>query len=311
MKQVLPLWLMLFWTSSSTALSSDKITLATQLYQDGVTGSQVFREKKIIPVLQCIFDDLGLEMDVLQMPWVRAKRELQAGNVEGIFLTSENNISLGVPTNPIYLEKWHAYTAKPASDLGGTPRLGVIRGSDEQQWLQTNGVTLFMEAVSYTQLVKQLVADRVQAFIADSKSLNFNHLASEETESLHSTFVRYAAKTLTFSKQYVAANPNVLQQFNAGINRCNTEITQLSEVERTKILEYVNTTILPQFDTSKLQNIPEQLTEVVPDEVDVMTIDSAWRDAFAKGLRTQTAESLLTNDFSLKLRQIKRYGHDS
>ena len=37
-----------------------------------------------------------------------------------------------------------------------------------------------------------------------------------------------------------------------------------------------------------------------------MTIDSAWRDAFAKGLRTQTAESLLTNDFSLKLRQIKK-----
>ena len=291
----------------ATATLPERIILATQFYQEQGNDNSLSREhERVMPVLQCIFDSLALDMVVLEMPWIRAKRELQSGNVEGIFLTSENNISLGVPTNPVYLEKWHAYTVKPPEELGRTLRLGVIRGSDEQQWLQSQGVSLFMEAVSYSQLVKQLSAERVQAFIADSKSFFLENLPTKGNDKLHSTFVRYAAKTLTFSKEYVASNPKILQQFNAAINQCNTDVTKLNKVERSKILDYVSTTVLPQFDDSMLENISRALSEKLVDKNDVLATDTLWREAFKSGARTPIAETILANTLSFELRRIKK-----
>ncbi|WP_414830862.1 hypothetical protein [Alteromonas sp. H39] len=285
----------------------ERILLATQVYQESGNDSLSIREhERIVPVLRCIFDNLSLDMEVLEMPWVRAKRELQAGNVEGIFLTSEKNISLGVPTNPVYLEKWHAYTVKPPDALGETPRLGVIRGSDEHQWLLSQGMSRFMEAVSYSQLFKLLSADRVQAFIADSKSLALDNMTTPNNNRLYSTFVRYAAKTLTFSKQYVESNPKIVQRFNASITHCNTEVTTLSEVERAKILEYVSTTVLPQFDNAIRENAFEALSALSADQSEILHADKLWRDAFTNGTRTAVADEILANELSISLRRIKK-----
>ncbi len=287
--------------------SSNQITLATQIHQDiDSERPRLAEQQKVTSVLKCIFDKLNMTMHVLEMPWARAKRELRTGKVDGLFLTSENNISLGQPTNPIYLEKWHAYSSKPVKALGDSPRLGVIRGSDEQQWLQSHGVDFFMEAVSYSQLIKQLYADRVQAFIADSKTLEPDRFGNTDSDKLYSTFLRYAAKTLTFSKHYVAANPGLVHRFNASISACNTEVTQLSALERNKILDYVKTTVLPQFDSKMLEKISEKLVTTQPVQALITSEDEEWQKAFAEGKQTDTAKRILTNQISLRLREVKK-----
>ncbi|GGW75636.1 transporter substrate-binding domain-containing protein [Alteromonas halophila] len=287
------------------ANDSKVILLATHPEKQAEKTGPEQNQDDIQRLLACIFKNVGLNYEIVHIPWARAKRELSRNSVDGIFLTSFSENTAGVNTQPIYLEKWFAFSHKNTlSDLRDQ-RIGVIRESDIAHWLNKQGINPYIMAASYQQLVEQFNAGRFDVFIADIRLLERASGASALLASLHRHFVRYMAKGLTFSAEFVRDNPELVRAFNNRIKQCNPAITDVNAAESAIIRQFAEHAVIsPLPETVLARAAALAARDAQLSDTQIVQRDKAWQENIARQQRNTFMQAMMDNPVSAHLRKL-------
>ena len=147
------LWIVLLWLAGITSTCS-ALRLATNIsppYQQ-VTETRLTGES--VETVRCVLNTLGHDFSIDVVPWKRAQSDLQHGRSDGYFsaIPQSHLDAVATLTAPIVLEKWFWF-AKDAAMLQqpGFPsalKVGVLRGSNQEEWLQRKGSGLPSRSIS-------------------------------------------------------------------------------------------------------------------------------------------------------------------
>lgn len=250
------LWILL---SSLTSIASaqSSLHLETNLsppYQQ-VNGTRLTGES--VDTVHCILNKLGLDFSIDVVPWKRAQSDLQNGQSDGYFsaIPQPNLDAVATLTAPIVLEKWFWF-AKQASLLrqSGFPaglKVGVLRGSNQEEWLQGKGIRIAQSVNQLSSLLKLLEIGRIDAFLVDEHV--FRSLLSGKDAGLWpSRFERYVPMGLYFSNRFLALNPDFINQFNSNIPSCAVSTLHLTSQEEEQIRAQVDQLAMPLLSSASL-----------------------------------------------------------
>lgn len=246
----------------------------------------------------CILNKLSIDHRIDVIPWLRCEKNVIDGDYQGMVLISEklqNSLYL-TPSNPIKLEKWYWFYHK---DIVHS-KLGVIRGSNQQRWLEQNKISPQTKVNNFSQLLGMLDRNRLSAFIADESLI-------EQTAQYKHQFIQYFPLSVYFSNHYLAKQPHFLSTFNDNISACQTSSLALNPTEKTT-LNNISYQLKRQLGRSQLlinsvikqnqQNKNLSLKEI-------NDLDDIWRKGNT-GASQDLQKSILTNEASLFLKQFKQ-----
>jgi hypothetical protein len=222
-----------------------------------------------------------------------------------------------VASNPLALEKWVWISSSFKSNdprvrrrpqAGDFSTVGAILGSNEAEWLEERGYDDVMRVPSIASLIGQVVTGRVEYALVDKHSFEIARTEmSLAPDRFFVQFERYAPLVVYFSKRYVAAFPDLLDQVNGVLEFCETRPMHLEPWERDAI-EQVQLPVVRQFARSPelLRYVHEQLAAAEPREEDQKRrIDEEWTALARTGKSSATAASILANGLSDHLRDFQ------
>lgn len=269
-----------------------------------------------VSILDCVFDRLGVGYGLAIAPRQRNREMVRTGKADGFFLArvSEAMDEYAVPTNPLALEKWVWVSSAGKSDDPRIPRppkpgdfstVGAILGSNEAEWLKELEYQDVARVPSIASLVGQVATGRVDYALVDKHSFEIarNALGLAEDKFLVQ-FERYAPLVVYFSKRYVAAFPEVLDNLNGVLEFCETRPMSLEQWERDAI-EEVQLPMVRQFAASAelLGHVQYLLNGAKqPDTNQKREIDEEWKAQARTGQANAVAAQILGNDLSEYLR---------
>lgn len=222
---------------------AETITLATHnlapygSYAEGAIMSTVANEEFTgiaVDRVRCSFAKMGIDLNILVVPWARAQRLAESAEVDGFFAGSQNNYrdTYAVKTNIIAQQKWKWYWLKSNSvdlsslksdTLENPPRIGAFLGSNMSRWLEDNGYSIFSRPNTTEQLAQLLIKKRIDVFIA-------NNLVAEEifeqmgaADQISSAVVKDKPLYLYMVKRNLKDHPNFVEDFNRELANCYSE----------------------------------------------------------------------------------------
>ncbi|WP_158100519.1 substrate-binding periplasmic protein [Neiella marina] len=295
---------------SSARVNAGAIQLVTNLappYQiqqgDTISGTSV-------ATLQCIFQHMELTSDITILPWKRALKHLEQGLSDGLFSASyDPNINrFATLSAPIAIEKWYFFSAADVSlsPTENTP-IGVISGSNQDQWLSQLGYHKLQRVSSYPQLIKLALSKRVHAVAADAQAFTESLVTHFDIQpEFTKAFIKYAPLGVYFNKGFVEQRQHFLTQFNEQTPACTNDTITLSNSERqtlkTVVLEqlanWINTPLIA--DTVKQQNARNSYLSASQ----IHALEAQWQQQ-RPSLQSH-AQLLQTNLLSEYFQQIKR-----
>lgn len=279
-----------------------QLTLATQSPSALQYVLSEEQDKRAVNTIGCIMNKLDIDLELLMLPWARAKRELNEGKVDGVFLTSPDEIAGGISSSPILLEKWFLFQRKSVVEQGARDRLGVVRGSDIENWLLDNQLLPLIKARDTAQLVQQFEAGRIDYFVADDSQVRFLFKAPVN----HREFLRYVPKTLTFSAAVVQRFPDLQEQFNATIDKCDPQVRALSDSERQQVKDFITEHLLHRFNGTLQPMIEQWLLRVKEASPDMLKkLEAQWQ-AELQGTSGALIKHIVHNGLAQKLRDIQQ-----
>ncbi|WP_347330464.1 substrate-binding periplasmic protein [Marinimicrobium locisalis] len=277
----------LFWKLCTPALA-EEVSLGTnvsdfdQFYNRG-GGS--------IKHVQCIFSKLGYSPSVQRMPWLRARQEVSTGRVDGFFtaIASGKVEEYAELSAPLVLESWYWYwpagTDEPESG-GKEVRIGAVLGSHQALWLDQHGYSVHLRVNSLPQLVKLMVSDRIDTFVADREHMGA--ILSElgiGSERYEHRFMRYMPLGVYFGNGFLEEHPGFLARFNAQIFPCAPASFVVSAEEQAETHRWL-TPVLDEWiegrDLAKTVIAYSEQREGWSAKKREL-LDEEWREAFRQG----------------------------
>lgn len=250
------LWIVLFWLAG-IACAQPSLLLETNIsppYQQ-VSGSRLTGES--VETVRCVLNKLGHDFSIDVVPWKRAQSDLQNGRSDGYFsaIPQSQLDAVATLTAPIVLEKWFWF-AKDADMLqqSGFPsglKVGVLRGSNQEEWLQSKGIRIAQSVNQLPSLLKLLEIGRIDTFLVDEHVLG-SLISIEGGRAWPSRFERYVPMGLYFSKRFLALNPDFIHQFNARIPSCAVSTLHLTSQEEAQIRAQVDQLVMPLLKSDSL-----------------------------------------------------------
>ena len=269
-----------------------------------------------VSVLNCVFERIGVGYGLAIAPRQRNREMVRNGKADGFFLAriSDAMDEYAVATNPLALEKWVWVSSSIKSDdprvsrrpkPGDFTTVGAILGSNEAEWLGEQGYNDVMRVPSIASLVGQVAAGRVEYALVDKHSFEIarNELGLG-AEKFMVQFERYAPLVVYFSKSYVAAFPDMLDELNAVLEFCETRPMHLEPWERDAI-EQAQLPIVRQFANSPelVAHVQDQLAGMIHPTADEKRLtDAEWKAMARNGETSATATEILGNELSEYLR---------
>lgn len=301
----------------NVATEKHVVNLATNISSAFSSDVPAGSSQSLLPHLQCIFKNIGIDYSVQVMPWRRAYQDVKSNRIDGFFtaVPMRQVDPYAVLSSPLILENWYWFwrvdTIAPESWREGY-RLGSILGSQQETWLGEMGYKVDMSANNLPQLIKLLQSKRIDVLLADRE--NFIQAAKElkmDANNLQSRFFRYVPLGVYFNEQFLNQNPNFLAQFNQQITSCTTVRFAVSDYERQQIKELLVRKIERWKRLPKLETLLKERNLVTRrfTKQEIAERDKKWREAFAKDDFSYSID-LVNQELSAHLREIKKQSQD-
>ena len=181
-----------------------------------------------LETVRCVMTKLQRPVDIKFVPWKRAQRFVKLGEADGFFSASRNSERDHYATlsQMIAPQQWRWYfrsesLAKPLSEefrLSAT--VGAYFGSNMLAWLKKGGYRIYATPPAHDQLLKMLLAGRVDAVLASDLAMNEAiHLAHVE-QKVRSELQEDKPLGVYFSHHFLKKEPDFLTSFNAQLPSC-------------------------------------------------------------------------------------------
>lgn len=302
---------------SNSAAQKHVVNLATNISSAFTSDMPVGSSQSLLPHLQCIFKNIGIDYNVQVMPWRRAYQDVKSNRIDGFFtaVPMRQVDPYAVLSSPLILENWYWFwrvdTIAPESWREGY-KLGSILGSQQETWLGEMGYKVDMSANNLPQLIKLLQGKRIDVLLADRE--HFVQAAKElnmDANNFQSRFFRYVPLGVYFNEQFLNQNPDFLARFNQQITSCTTVRFAVSDYERQQIKELLVRKIERWKRMPKLESLLKERNLVTRrfTKQEITERDKKWREAFAKDDFSYSID-MVNQELSAHLREIKKQSQD-
>lgn len=257
------IWLLLCCLFTASRADESGLHLETTLvppYQVMVDGQL---KGSAVEVLQCALRQLQMTYTTNIVPWKRAKNNLRSGQSDGFFSVMQlpEMEPYARLSAPLMLEKWFwfAFDSQLFQRPGfpSTVRIGVLRGSNQEGWLQEHQIPIAQSVNQLSSLLRLLSIRRIDTLLVD-RQVMIQALEQQMglNQPLAKQFERYAPLGVYFSHHFLQQNPDFIHRFNAAISLCNIGNLRLSQ-EEAAVLRH-----LSQQDSATLRSSSDVLTRV-------------------------------------------------
>ncbi|KPZ58469.1 MULTISPECIES: cellulose-binding family II protein [Pseudoalteromonas] len=256
--------------------------------------------------VECILHNMNMPFELQSLPWLRARREVKLGRLDGYFtthLTSEMS-QYGKLSSPIYLENWYWFTHPESVNKDPKKlRYGVVHGSYQANWFKTQNITSLLEVNSLEEIVNVLHHHRVDKVLLDLD--DFNNAADNlgiDASVYQRSFYRYVPLGVFAANKLINTHASFLEKFDETIPQCAPAPFYLSQAEQVqilnKLLDSINTLLLEPI----ISDAVEQSNHINLSNQELEKTDDLW----VKEVKTHQhgiAKKMLVTDASLFLQQ--------
>ena len=252
-------------------------------------------------LVRCVMAQLPYELSLHVQPWRRVQQEVLTGASDGFFtaMSDPQVDQYARLTDPLVLEKWYWFTRSktPASTDPRSLRTGTILGSQQQLWYELNGYSSALSAQDLPQLIKLLLAKRIDVILADRE--HFTEAANAlgvAADRYQSHFFRYVPLGVYLGRDFLAENKDFMVRFNQKIPQCVPEGFALSPREETIIRERIEPMVNRWAQSPVLQQVLVEYNKKRAELTDshIQQSDLQWRVAYQKA-DTDTLDKMLVS----------------
>ncbi|GAA0843321.1 hypothetical protein GCM10009113_12990 [Marinobacter szutsaonensis] len=202
--------------------------------QTQVLDQRVSVAGETVNTVTCAVRQAGWSVRIRLTPQNRALHELRRNMIDGYFAidASTDLDTAARRSDPVALEKWYFFSTEtqPNPEQG---RIGVVDGSNELAWLESEGLNDALTVTTPEQLLALLNRHRIDAALMDRRVMEaLDGPTGEYLETMHMQFARYAPLYLYLNRQFDASHPGFMPAFNQALPDCMEEHIMLSSTER-------------------------------------------------------------------------------
>lgn len=271
-----------------------------------------------VDVLDCALDKLQIRYVTEIVPWRRAQSNLRNGQSDGFFS------SMPLPeiepyarlSAPLVLEKWFWFSFQPerlqTENFPADLRIGVLRGSNQEGWLQERHIPVAQVVNQLPSLLRLLAIGRVDTVLVDQQAMA--RLRAQQTSTpltLASRFERYAPLGVYFSNHLLTQQPGFLSQFNDAVPHCDVPGLSLDKGEQQKLQQLATTDAMTWLQDpellKQLLSINQQHVALTPKAI--LNLDSQWQAAVERGNTLEWMTAILSSPLSVQLNRWQQTAH--
>lgn len=197
-----------------------------------------------VDALQCVLQRLQVGYDIEVVPWRRAQRNLRAGLTDGLFsvMPLPEMEPYARLSSPLVLEKWYWFALQvrtlQQAEFPRHLRIGVLRGSNQESWLEAQGWTAAQTVNHLDSLLRLLAIGRVDVILADQQAMERQQRL--DASQLARQFERYVPLGVYFSSRLLSQQPQFLSRFNRQLSACHGDGLMLSLAEADQLRQQVD-----------------------------------------------------------------------
>lgn len=192
-----------------------------------ITADNQFRGLAVDKV-RCVFEKLGVHLEILVYPWKRAQSMVQNGEADGFFAASRRakRDEFAVMSDMVADQKWNWFLLKENPLSPDDPRfketatVGGFIGANMLSWMQENDYNITATPANTEQLLKILLAGRVDAVLANNHVMDALLSRYSVEDDVKVYLNQDKPLGVYFSKSFITANPGFLDAFNATLGDC-------------------------------------------------------------------------------------------
>lgn len=223
-----------FLTAASAAShgADDRMLLTTQEWPPYQTQAGGAPAGIAVDAVRCIFDRLGISVEIVFLPWQRAQDDVRNGNAAGFFAASRSAerdqfATLSAPIAPQVWTWFYRRDGTITPDQAGfkaAARVTATLGSNMATWLRDSGFRVQDEPRTTEQLLQMLERGYVDAVLANNVAFE---QSLEEAGLSAGTFLARPERDqplgVYFANRFLDAHPGFLERFDAEVPACAAE----------------------------------------------------------------------------------------
>ncbi|MBE9609714.1 substrate-binding periplasmic protein [Chitinilyticum piscinae] len=182
-----------------------------------------------LDAVRCAMQRMGRTVQFQFVPWVRAQNTVKAGQADGFFPASQNSErdSYATISATVAPQQWRWYLLSSSqadpldADFRSHYKVGAYLGSNMMQWLKQSGYMIYAAPYNHEQLLRMLLAGRVEAVLASDLAMQEAIQKSGAENRIRSTLQQDKPMGLYFSHQFLAhESSDFLPAFNRELASC-------------------------------------------------------------------------------------------
>ncbi|WP_440877014.1 hypothetical protein [Thalassotalea sp. PLHSN55] len=254
-----------------------------------------------INTIECIFNQLDMEVAFAIYPLKRALVELDKNTIDGVFPVNFAESQKSTRTLPVSIKKWFwlsNYKLTDSTEISDKKHIGAVRGSPEHFWLLANNYSVNTLVTTQKQLLEMFKAGRVDIIIVDK---NLTNESLEFQDILNATnnywlFLKYESQHLAFSDNVLTQHANLIHHFNQSISACAPLSLRLTNDEKIMLKDYSQSYLTKVVDYLRLHPAQSLLQNEITQSYSEK-IDNQWRSEVSNGAG-DLYELIMNSEFS-------------
>lgn len=182
--------------------------------------------------VRCAFKAMEQPLQILVVPWKRAQRMAESGQVDGFFVGSKNNYrdSYAQITDTVAEQKWQWYWLKSNpikvndETLKNELRIGAFQGANMARWVESQPYPIYSRPRTTEHLLLQLKNKQIDVLIANNQVMEKLLKSFNMQDKVSTQIVKNKPLGLYISKISLRKNPDLVKNFNKALATCITTL---------------------------------------------------------------------------------------